>query len=209
MANRDLKLNSLGRYGKNSARLILEEHSHCEVPAGCGGAVLRWRNPNTGLLFILQLFALGKCQLFIDGVKPASGRPVLSFGAHALSLEFNEVDSANGFLGFAAVHDESDLGYPRVSQASSPRIAIVSTGDGSWKYTADAPSGNAWMRLGFDDSSWHPLVEREPPPPDKKDMQSFRHAAILRAGAHCLGTVTPAARIWVRKEFSISRPAGA
>ena len=33
---RELKLNTLGRYGKNASHLVLEEHSHCEVPAGCG-----------------------------------------------------------------------------------------------------------------------------------------------------------------------------
>lgn len=39
MAERELKLNSLGRYGKGGSRLVLEEHGHCEVPVGCGGAV--------------------------------------------------------------------------------------------------------------------------------------------------------------------------
>jgi sulfatase modifying factor 1 len=28
---------------------VLEAHSHCEVPAGCGGVVLQWRNPSAGL----------------------------------------------------------------------------------------------------------------------------------------------------------------
>jgi hypothetical protein len=33
----ELKLNDLDRYHKRSASLILQEYSHCEVPAGCGG----------------------------------------------------------------------------------------------------------------------------------------------------------------------------
>jgi hypothetical protein len=33
VADRDLKLNSLSRYSKESPLLILEEHGHCEVPA--------------------------------------------------------------------------------------------------------------------------------------------------------------------------------
>ena len=35
--NKDLKLNRMGKKG-----LVLEEYSHCEVPAGCGGVVIRW-----------------------------------------------------------------------------------------------------------------------------------------------------------------------
>lgn len=43
MPDRELKLNSISRFSKQSPRLVLEEHGHCEVPAGCGGVVLRWR----------------------------------------------------------------------------------------------------------------------------------------------------------------------
>ena len=43
MPDRELKLNSISRSSKQSPRLVLEEHGHCEVPAGCGGVVLRWR----------------------------------------------------------------------------------------------------------------------------------------------------------------------
>ena len=32
-----LRLNTLNRFRKHSPRLLLEEYSHCEVPAGCGG----------------------------------------------------------------------------------------------------------------------------------------------------------------------------
>ena len=38
------QLNSLSRFRKQPGRLVLEEHGHCEVPAG-GGVVLRRRNP--------------------------------------------------------------------------------------------------------------------------------------------------------------------
>jgi hypothetical protein len=42
------RLNSLDRFRKQPGRLVLEEHSHCQVPAGCGGGVLRRRNPQEG-----------------------------------------------------------------------------------------------------------------------------------------------------------------
>ena len=80
MAERDLELNSLGRYGKSGSRLVLEEHGSCEVPAGCGGAVLRWRNPDSGLLFLLHAFGNNKGSILLDGVAPSSARPLIPFG---------------------------------------------------------------------------------------------------------------------------------
>src|ERR1051326_7922597 len=101
MADRELKLNSLGRYGKNASRLILEEHSHCEVPAGCGGVVLRWRNPNSGLLFILHFFGTGKLTILLDGKVLTSARPLISFGEHVLSFAFTDMIPGSAAMGFA------------------------------------------------------------------------------------------------------------
>jgi hypothetical protein len=49
--NADLSLNSIDRYRKRSNRLILEEHRSCELPAGCGGVVLRWGRVGIPLKF--------------------------------------------------------------------------------------------------------------------------------------------------------------
>src|SRR5690349_11986127 len=131
MAERDLKLNSLGRYGKSRSRLILEEHSHCEVPAGCGGVVLRWRNPNSGLLFIFHFFGTGKGTILLDGKPLTSGRPLVSFGEHVLSLTVTNIVTGAAILGFAGIHDETQLTFPRVSQPSGRKISILSAADGS------------------------------------------------------------------------------
>ena len=45
----NLRLNSLDQFRKQSSRLVLEEHSHCEVPAGYLGMqaeffVIEFRN---------------------------------------------------------------------------------------------------------------------------------------------------------------------
>jgi hypothetical protein len=45
MPSDDVRLNSLDAFTKKSPRFILEEHGGGEVPAGCGGVVLRWINP--------------------------------------------------------------------------------------------------------------------------------------------------------------------
>ena len=78
MDERELRLNSI-RFDKQSPRLTLEEHSHCEVPAGCGGVVLRWRQRTTIPLEI-WLHVVGEFQAFLDGKSLISGRPLLEQG---------------------------------------------------------------------------------------------------------------------------------
>lgn len=53
---RDLVVNDLSRYEKSSARLVLEDYSSCEVPAGCGGGILRWIDPREALPLTLHLW---------------------------------------------------------------------------------------------------------------------------------------------------------
>lgn len=207
MARRDLNLNSLGRYAKDSDHLILEEHSHCEVPAGCGGVVLRWRNPSAGLPLLCRLFAQGECKLFIDGTAPSSSRPLISFGSHVVSLIFSKVDPIEAAIAFSAVHDDSQPGFPRVSRPSGQRINILSAGDGSWKYSATEPVSDAWMSPAFDDSQWPAMAACDPPTLDKKDMQHFRLHAVLRVGANCLRIDAPTSRLWIRRAFTISASA--
>jgi hypothetical protein len=205
MADRDLKLNSLGRYGKSNSRLVLEQHSHCEVPAGCGGVVLRWRNPNSGLLFILHLFGSGKGTILLDGKALTSARPLISFGEHVLSLAVTDIVPGSVVLGFAGIHDESQLGFPRVSQPSGLKISILSAADGSWKYVTSEPKEDAWRRPGFDDSHWRVMTACEPPSFDKQDMQKYRLETILKLGATCLGIEDQGSRVWIRKSLTISR----
>src|SRR5438067_610618 len=60
-------ISSLDRYRKRSARLVLEEHGSSVVPAGCGGVVLRWRNPQQTVPLVVYLYSPGQAQLFLDG----------------------------------------------------------------------------------------------------------------------------------------------
>src|SRR5262249_6025263 len=98
---RELKLNSLARYSKTSPLFILEEHGHCEVPAGCGGVVLRWRNPQRGVPVTMWLYAGGGCRVYLDGKVTTSGRPVVPFGEHVLAFAATGVDPAYPVLTFA------------------------------------------------------------------------------------------------------------
>jgi len=78
MSDRELKLNSLSRYQKNSPQFILEAHGHCEVPAGCGGVVLRWWNPSQGVPVQMWVYTPGECAFYLDGKPAESGCPKAS-----------------------------------------------------------------------------------------------------------------------------------
>lgn len=203
MAKRDLKLNSLDRYSKSSPRLVLEEHGHCEVPAGCGGVVLRWRNLDSGLIFTLQAFFTGKGRMLIDGIPPESGRPIISYGAHVIAMETSELIPGKAATCFAAIHDESKFGFPRVSQPSGRKIEILSAAGATWKYTTVKPPDNTWMQSGFDDSSWHAMSERRAPSLNTKEMPHHRLQSVLRTGAVCLGIDGDSPQAWIRKSFRV------
>ena len=80
-----LKLNTLSRFSKRSDQLLLEHYSHCEVPAGCGGVILRWRDRADGVMADLTLFCPREAAVSIDGHPPASARLMLPWGAHVLT----------------------------------------------------------------------------------------------------------------------------
>src|SRR5262245_48240254 len=103
------QLNSLDRFRKQAGRLVLEEYSHCEVPAGCGGVVLRWRNPHAAVPFNAHLYAPVQRALFLDGATPATSRIDLAPGQHVLAIAIENVDITGGFLMFAAKHDPKEL----------------------------------------------------------------------------------------------------
>lgn len=83
---RDLALNDLSRYKKASNRLVLEDYSHCEVPAGCGGGILRWIDPQTSLPLKMWLWSTGKAALRFNGVEIDSTRVDTRSGPNVLAI---------------------------------------------------------------------------------------------------------------------------
>ena len=94
MDERELRLNSV-RFDKQSPRLALEEHSHCEIPAGCGGVVLRWRKRTT-IPVLLWLHVAGEVQAFLDGAAQTSARPLVEPGEHVLALRIVSAAPTSG-----------------------------------------------------------------------------------------------------------------
>lgn len=202
----DLRVNELERFRKTSSRLALEAHSHCEVPAGCGGVVLRWIRPGAPLgISVAKYFAGAVEDLCLDGKRLDEQRQRVTPGTHVLSFT-TEVHGEDGFVLMTLQLD------PAVSTARRPKLA--SEPDGSWRATLAAPPGDAWRLPDFDDSAYTPLVMRQVPPPDGNKKFTWewlqKDATGLGLGAadtprrswNPLRSRTPE-RAWVRWRFTL------
>ena len=135
----DLRINTLHRFAKHSPKLVLHEYSHCEVPAGCGGVVLRWIDPREGFpaSFRLEAPAAGGA-LWVDGKPLASSQSLLRPGHRAFALHIKRREPlAQPF----SVSIEFDPG------------PIVPIADAVCSLTLP-PEG--WTAPSFDDRRWQP-----------------------------------------------------
>jgi hypothetical protein len=205
MLSDDLNLNSLSRYSKKSSRYVLEAQSHCEVPAGCGGVVLRWRDPKKGIPLEFRIYAGGAYKLFLDARPLSSARPIVPFGEHVINVVISEFDPSRVVLLFAAKYEEKGAGIGYAERAAASTLHFLSAPDGSWKYSSVEPQGSSWQLAGFDDSGWTALPAREwaPDPEQKATVQSYRAEELLRMGAQGLGVAGSPTKVWIRRTFSV------
>jgi hypothetical protein len=219
------RLNSLGRFRKQPVRLVLEQHGHCEVPAGCGGVVLRWRNPHTLLTVTLYLYTPKEAECRLDGAALQTGHIDLAPGRHVLTVALADVDLAGPLLMFAAAHNPKDFQQVRPAAVSERPFKAVSKADRSWKFTLSPPP-EGWPALDFDDRDWPALGAAATPKLTWQDYNSWQCSQCIRLGAACLGVLAPAGKkarggwqrllgvagppargdIWVRKAFDIPGP---
>jgi hypothetical protein len=205
----DLKLNSLSRFKKNSPKLILEEYSHCEVPAGCGGAVLRWRNPDVDVPVPIWVYVLPleESEISLDGKPLSTGRLLLSFGEHVLTIHATHIDPAHGFLAFHAIYNEGEEYFrPRLSRKSGVTVGVFSTPDGTWLYSAKRPADPEWTQPEFDHSDWTPMVEKPFEETGEKGRTFYIVRQMTRTGAKPLGIAENTNEVWIRKVFTVERP---
>ena len=211
MSDRELKLNSLSRYQKNSPQFILEAHDHCEVPAGCGGVVLRWWNPARGVPIEIWVYADGEHEFFLDGKASASGRPVVSFGQHVLAFRITTANREQGILMFAGLYNE-EAPHTSLSRKTGRVVTILSAAREGWKYTLSDPGSEAWKLPGFDDSGWHGMVEKPVPKPKAWNYHYTRLIACKAQGlagkrewqwGRVFGGGPPEKVVWVRKVFAL------
>ena len=206
MTKQDKKLNSLSRYEKRSPRFVLEEHGHCEVPAGCGGAVLRWVDARRAEPLHLRLLATGDASLTIDGVAPESSRPLVEYGDHVIGVRLARSGSRPLVVMFACVRDAWKVGGGEYEGGERPAF-FVTTDDDTWRCTTDEPGDDSWMLPGFDDAHWRAMVPRDLVEAGGEDMRDdYRVESLLGLGAHGVGAPEEADRVWVRRAFTLPRP---
>ncbi len=180
----DLKLNTLERFSKKSDHLTLEEHGHCEVPAGCGGVILRWYNPSSALPVLFHVFNTSPAKGFINGVPMESSRPLVPPGPVVLAFEFKTAPLLQGLFMFGGVRS------PDLNMRNRSQVLVRSGGDGAWRFTLSRPQ-EGWTLPDFDASSWGELVERSLAPPSKDEYH--RRAAydhLREIGAQPIGIPT-------------------
>jgi hypothetical protein len=218
------QLNSLERFRKQPGRLVLEEHGNCEVPAGCGGVVLRWRNPQATVPALVHLYAPREASVWIDGARLLHSRIDLSPGRHVVAVALAEVDLSAGLL--MMVLREEDL-RGRKPPGHLEQLRVLTAGNGTWKYTLNPPP-EGWAGLEYEDD-WAAL---DVVPTPQLERTTSGHWAVRRCGelgALCLGLPRPAGEspswwqrllrrptpapgsapigsVWIRKVFEVPAP---
>lgn len=200
MSKDELKLNTLERFVKHSTSLVLEEHGSCEVPAGCGGVVLHWRDPSAGLP--LQQIVVGSftgAELWVDGTPLHTQRTSLSFGHHQLAIKLTSVVAPWWFVCSTTVD------IPTLDDEDSSSPALSSADDGSWRVTATAPTDD-WTSLqyddGYDDGGWEALREAPPLAEEIDERERWRYTSFVKRGNVALA-LPHAETLWVRKQLII------
>jgi hypothetical protein len=206
------QLNSVNRFRKQPGPLVLEEYGNCEVPAGCGGVVLRWRNPRAVRPVLVYLYTPVAATWFLDGETPQTGRVDLAPGPHLFALALPDVDLSAGFLLFAAVGAADQTGRSSPPPPEERPLQVLSGADGSWRFALEQP-GDDWQAPGFDDRHWAALAAVPLPQLESKAYGYYRSRKCLELGAAPLGVPRPATdtgpakgSIWIRKVFEVPAP---
>lgn len=204
-SKRDLVVNELDRYAKRSDRLVLEEYSHCEVPAGCGGAILRWIDPQEALPLQLRLWTTGKAEVFFDGAPTRSARVEVRTGAHVLAVRLSPREGAPPEIALALCYSDkersTDTSEPSRSASIGRKIAVLSGAGATLLATPKAPASEAWKEVGFDDSGWVSLTPVKTPAAEERDW----HLRLVReAGARVVGHGSLKGTLWVRCAFDVA-----
>jgi hypothetical protein len=204
------QLNSVDRFRKQPGRLVLEEHGHCEVPAGWGGVVLRWRNPRAALPLLVHVYTPVASSCSIDGEGLKMSSVDLAPGRHVAAVAIENVDLSAGLLLFAAVHD------PERARSTGPAglvegpVRVLSAGDGTWKYSLAPPPAD-WALPSFDDRDWPALTTAPTPTLDHDAFGAYQCRRCAELGAACLRLPVPpegpvVGTIWARKAFEVPAP---
>jgi hypothetical protein len=189
----DLELNRLRKRGHG---LVLEEHSSCEVPAGCGGVVLRWARPDSPCDVDLRHFGPKELRVWIDGAELKRERVVLSPGAHALCFEYHP-----------SVVSQVLVATLKLPHRKVSRLKLHTSADGTWRCSWEEPSAD-WTSRDFDDSGWEAMVARDALAPTDR-TEKWRMEWLTGEGATPIGPSSPprgapSRTLRVRRRFELT-----
>lgn len=187
------RVNALSRFSKKS-RLVLEAHSHCEVPAGCGGVVLQWSSPDDGApiaVRVLSPFSLS--ELYLDGARVTGSRVRRPAGPRTVAMMLSE-----GREKVAAPWVMVQL-TRHVEPGANERIAAACSGTAEWRFSAEAPPSD-WASAGFNDAAWRPLGATRVELSTLNAWQRPGFQELLDEGTRPLAFAV-APRVWLRARF--------
>ena len=183
----DLRLNTLHRFAKHSPKLILHEYSHCEVPAGCGGVVVRWIDPDTGRPAEIRAWVpSGKSEVWLDGKQLEESIAQLRPGIRVIAMHVT-----GGPVPFGL-----DVWFD-----NGRRADLVEPGQPQWRCTAERPA-DGWTERDFDDRAWGPIVRASDELIARQDDWCKRACAYRRERNQVLYALEPA-QLWVRVAFTV------
>ncbi|MGC4113968.1 MAG: hypothetical protein QM765_04780 [Myxococcales bacterium] len=204
----DLRLNTLHRFQKHSPRLTLQVHSHCEVPAGCGGVVLRWVDPDAGFGAVLQVQPRDGARAWLDGTEVTTSHLNLDYGEHVLALRVVPLTvtlEAKRFLLFSGKKAGHPFACALASDAprNPPAPPATATTQRGWRASAVAPAG--WTEPGFDDRAWSELGPCRVDVAQSDSTQRWAFTTLARDAHAQLLELPDASEVFVRHRFQVAR----
>ena len=187
-AHDDLRINTLHRFAKHSPRLTLREYSHCEVPAGCGGVVLRWTDPTDARAVFVHLGTPNaEVDAWLDGTEIVASAHALAGDEHVLALHVTR-------------HAKTPTGRLLVAPSVSIEPGSANLLPRSLVARATTTIEPDIARADLDDRHW-PLAERATP----RDIVGLtawrrRYQQLLDEGALVLVADD---EIWMRLHFRL------
>ncbi len=201
----DIELNGVDRFRKNSPRVLFEAYSHCEVPAGCGGAVLRHSDITVSVpMTLMMVFVCPTATVWLDGAN-TDGQSWLDItaGRHRLSIALAAAPSTNYLL--------ANMGYDlrKERYVSGPREALKTLRLATaprfrWKVTAETPP-NDWLStqqtLG---SNWRDPDYFSLTSVKQRKYDGYTFAQLAATDARPLGIRDHLGPLWIHCDFVLN-----
>lgn len=188
----DLRINTLHRFAKHSPRLALYEYSHCEIPAGCGGVVLRWIDPAQGWPARVSVqLPNGSSTVWLDGIELDSSLVMLGAGLRTVGLHCKREQPGPQPLMLTIAYDSGDLD-------------VVARGAPQWRGTTVQPPAG-WADPAFDDASW-PAIPSAPAALIAAQPRWYLGTFEEHVAAGGSVFALDADELWVRVQFTAPEP---